>query len=259
MQELSLVALRRQVAKDSERAGDVEVVELLEEVPRPFLSQPALLGALNAGGGSGGGILGKVDVEPSGVLRLVLGPSPVDLAHRLWVEGGPFDEHEAIVLNFQHHLLALPVLEDIVEELAVDSLELVLVERGVDLRAVVKVAQSLARHAKHRAVSVHDLLEQRVLLDLSESLLSSCGLDVHLLLFLGSLVDGMLFGLFDALLSGEGCRLHQQCVKLGEKGVPEQRLDLEIFSNLGRNGLEIEQLLLLLLEVTLEHLKLILL
>lgn len=88
-----------------------------------------------------------------------MSPRPVDLSHCLQVECGPLDEHISIILNFKHHFLALPILENVVEELTVNSLELVLVEGSADLRTVVKRAKRLARDAKHRAVPVHDLLE----------------------------------------------------------------------------------------------------
>ena len=91
------------------------VEKLLEEVPRSLLPQSALLNVLNAGKRTCREILDKVCIQPSGILRLVLSPCPIDLSHCLWVESGPLDEHIAIVLYLKHHFLALPVLEGIVE------------------------------------------------------------------------------------------------------------------------------------------------
>ena len=69
----------------------------------------------------------------------------------------------------------------------------------------------------------------------------------------------MPLGLCDAVLPCKGSWLHEQGVKLREQGVLEQLLDAEVFSNLCRDSLEVEQLLLLLLKVSLHHLKVFLL
>lgn len=62
MQELSLVTLRRQIAKDPECTGDVVVEKLLEEVPCSLLSQPTLLNVLDVGKRTGREILDKVSI-----------------------------------------------------------------------------------------------------------------------------------------------------------------------------------------------------
>ena len=63
--------------------------------------------------------------------------------------------------------------------------------------------------------------------------------------------------IIDAFLLHKGCLLHNTGIKVREQCVLEQVFDSEVFSDLSRDGLEVEQLLLLLIEVPLDYLQVI--